>query len=161
MRTTAILSTLVLSAGVLAGCGGGGDDSSSSSSYCKDLKAAKAKFATFSSSTPDFDKLDDAIATMHDLADGAPSSVADDWKILDDGLQAMEKALDDAGLKISDLGAISAGQLPEGMTAEELTAIGPKLQEAFSGLSGDEFTKATDAIEKHAKSECGINLTDS
>jgi hypothetical protein len=86
--------------------------------------------------------------------------VAEDWKTLDSALSAMEKALADAGLKIEDLAAITAGNLPEGMTAEDVQALGPKLQTAFSGLETDEVKKAGDAIEKHAKSECDIDLSE-
>jgi hypothetical protein len=161
MRTTAFLSTIVLSAGLLAGCGSGGSDSSGSSSdYCKGLKAAKADFTSFDSSTPDFDKLGDAIDTFHELAGDAPSEVADDWKTLDGALTTMEQGLEDLGLKLEDLGAIVKGEVPEGMTADELAAIVPKLQEKFSALGGDKLTKATDAIEKHAKSECNVDLNE-
>ena len=158
MRTTAIITSVLLSASLVAGCGGG--DSSSSSGYCKDLKAAKADFETFDASSPDFSKFDDAIQTFHELADGAPSAVADDWKTLDAALTAMEKALDDAGLKMEDLGAITSGNLPEGMTAEQLQELGPKLQAAFSSLQTDDVEKAGKAIEKHAKSACDIDLSD-
>jgi hypothetical protein len=173
MRVTVIMSAVVLSAGLLAGCGSGdGDDksgadkgdkdkgSSASGDYCTQLKAAKADFDTFESDTPDFSKFDDAIATFHELADEAPSEVADDWKTLDGALTQMESALEDAGLKLEDLGAITAGQLPEGMTADELQALGPKLQSSFSGLDTDEVKKAGDEIEKHAKAECGVDLGD-
>jgi hypothetical protein len=173
MRVTAIVSTVVLSAGLsaglLAGCGSSddkagadkstGDKGSSAGDYCAQLKDAKADFDTLDSDSPDFSKFDDAIARFHELADAAPSEVADDWKTLDGALTTMEKALSDAGLKIEDLGAITAGNLPEGMTAEDLQAIGPKLQTAFSGLETDEVEKAGDAIEKHAKSECGVDLS--
>ena len=172
MRVTVIMSTVVLSAGLLAGCGSGDDDksgadkgdkdkgSSASGDYCTQLKSAKADFDTFESDSPDFSKFDDAIATFHELADDAPSEVADDWKTLDGALTTMESALEDAGLKLEDLGAISAGQLPEGMTAEELQALGPKLQSSFSGLETDDVKKAGDEIEKHAKSECNVDLSD-
>jgi predicted small secreted protein len=171
MRVTVIVSTIVLSAGLLAGCGSsegndkaGADKStddkgSSAGGYCAELKDAKADFGTLESDSPDFSKFDDAIARFHELADGAPSAVAEDWKTLDSALSAMEKALADAGLKIEDLAAITAGNLPEGMTAEDVQALGPKLQTAFSGLETDEVEKAGDAIEKHAKSECGVDLS--
>jgi hypothetical protein len=113
MRTTAIMSAVVLSAGLVAGCGGGGDGSSSGSSdYCKDLKAAKADFGSLDSSSPDFDKFDDALNRFHELADEAPSDVDADWKKLDGALTTLEKALDDAGLTVEDLGKISSCQLP-------------------------------------------------
>jgi predicted small secreted protein len=155
MRTTAIMSAVVLSAGLVAGCGGGGDGSSSGSSdYCKDLKAAKADFGSLDSSSPDFDKFDDALNRFHELADEAPSDVDADWKKLDGALTTLEKALDDAGLTVEDLGKISSGQLPEGVSQEDLTELAPKLQNAF----GPDVEKASDAITKHAKSKCGVDL---
>ena len=159
MRTTVILSSVVLAASLVAGCGGG-DDKGASGGYCKELKSAKATFDTVGGSSPDLTKFDDAIATLHKLADDAPSAVEDDWKTLDDALQAMEKALADAGLKATDLGKITSGQLPDGMTAEELQAAVPKLQEAFSGMDTEKVKNATDKIEKHAKSECDVDLSD-
>jgi len=162
MRTTVILSSVVLAASLVAGCGGSGDDgkSSSSGSYCKDLKKAKDTFDTVDGSSPDLNNFDEAIATLHKLADEAPSAVDEDWKALDDALTAMEKALSDAGLKASDLGKITAGQLPDGMTAEELQAAVPKLQTAFSGMDTQKVKDATDDIEKHAKSACNVSLSD-
>jgi hypothetical protein len=161
MRTTAILTTLVLSAGVLAGCGSGGGSSSSTSAYCKDLKAAKADFATFDSSSPDFDKLDDAINTFHKIAGDAPSAVSAEWKTLDDALSGLQNDLKALGLSLKDLGPITQGQLPPGMTAQDLATIAPKLQATFTKLSDDKFKKASDKIEKHAKSACGIDLSNS
>lgn len=176
MRTTAIIATVLLSASLVAGCGGSSDKSPDKSAakssdkassgttagsggdYCDELKAAKADFATFNSSSPDFTKFDDAIAAFHKLAGDAPPAVAADWKTLDGALSGMEKALADAGLKIEDLGTILAGKLPPGMTAQQVQAMGPKLQAAFSGLETPDVQKAGDAIEKHAKSECGVEL---
>lgn len=155
MRTTAILSTLLLSAGLLTGCGGGG---SSSDAYCDDLKAAKAQFDALDSGTPDFNELDKAFKTFHGLADDAPSEVADEWKTLDGAITDLEKGLEDVGLTVKDLGSITSGQIPEGMTQEDLTKALPKLQTAFKSLDDDKVQKAADEIEKHAKSECNIKL---
>jgi hypothetical protein len=161
MRTTAILSTVVLGASLVAGCGSSdGGSKASSDSYCGAVKAAKADFASFGSSTPDFDKFDSVLDTFHKLADKAPSEVSDDWKVLDDAFTTLEKDLGEAGLSLEDLGAISQGQVPEGMSQEDLTTLAPKLQETFAKLDDDKFKKASDAIEKHAKDECGINLAD-
>ncbi|HET6167058.1 MAG TPA: hypothetical protein VFE07_09535 [Marmoricola sp.] len=161
MRTTVILSSLVLATSLVAGCGSsGGDNNSAGGGYCKDLKSAKDTFDSFNSSSPNFDKLDEAFKTLHKLADEAPSTVDDDWKTLDGALTTMEKALSDAGLKATDLGKITAGQLPEGMTAEQLQAAVPKLQSAFSSFDSDKVKTATDAIEKHAKSVCKVSLAD-
>lgn len=157
-RTPAVLSTFVLSASLLAGCGGSG---SSTDAYCKDLRAAKADFSSLDSSTPDFKKFDDVIKTFHKLAKAAPSEVKTEWTTLDGALTTLQKDLADAGLSLSDLDPISQGQLPEGMTQEKLTQLAPKLQAAFSKLEGDKFKKASDKIEKHAKSECNVDLSNS
>jgi hypothetical protein len=168
MRVTVILSTVVLGAGLLAGCGGSGDKAgsgdkggSSASGYCKDLKAAQSDFTTLNSDTPDFSKLDDAIKTFHKLADEAPSAVHDDWKTLDDAFSSVTKALDDAGISMDDLAKITSGQMPEGMTQDDLAALGPKLQSTFSNLDQDAVKKAGENVEKHAKSVCKVDLTKS
>src|SRR4051794_24933151 len=122
MRVTVILSTMVLATGLVAGCGSGGDKGSSGSSgkagasssgYCADLKAAKADFSSLNADTPDFSKLNDAIKTFHELAGEAPAAVADDWKTLDDAFSTLEKALDDAGISMDDLAAITRGEMPK------------------------------------------------
>ena len=155
-RTHAVLSALALGASLLAGCGGGGGNSTDT--YCKDLKAAKADFSGLSSSTPDFNKFDQIIKTFHKLAKDAPSEVEPDWKTLDGALTTLQKDLADAGLSMKDLGPISQGQLPPGMTQEQLGALAPKLQAAFGKLDNEKFKKASDKIEKHAKSTCKVDL---
>jgi cytochrome c556 len=156
MRTTAVLSTFVLSAGLVAGCGGGGGNSTDA--YCKDLKAAKADFAALDSSTPDFDAFSKAIATFHKLADKAPSDISAEWKTLDGGFSTLEADLKAAGLTLQDLGKITQGQIPEGMSAEDIQAATPKLEETFKKLDDPKFKKAGDTIEKHAKDKCGVKL---
>lgn len=178
MRTTAIITTVLLSASLVAGCGSSGDKagdkassghkatdgkssaSTSSGDYCAQLKSAKSDFDAFKSDSPDFTKFDEAIARFHTLADSAPPEVAGDWKTVDDALAAMEKALASAGLSMKDIAAISSGKMPAGMTPAQLQAIGPKLQKAMSGLDTDAAQKAGDAIEKHAKSKCGVDLNE-
>jgi hypothetical protein len=157
MRTaTALVSTVLLSASVVSGCGGGSD--SSSSGYCKDLKAAKADFSSLQGSTPDFNKLDDAFKAFHGLAKEAPSEVAAEWKTLDGAITSLQTTLTSVGLSTKDLGALAGGSLPPGMTADQLQQIVPKLQSAFGDLSNAKFTKASDKIEKHAKSACDVDL---
>ena len=161
MRTTAVIvSSVLLGAGLVTGCGDDSGGSSGTSAYCKDIKAAKSEFKTFDSDSPDFSEIDKAMATFHELADSAPAAVEDDWKTLDEAFTSMEKVLSDAGLTMEDLGEIIAGNYPEGMTPQDLQELGPKLQATFSSLDSDKFKKASDHIEKHAKSECDVSLTD-
>jgi hypothetical protein len=169
MRLTVILSTVVLTTGLVAGCGGGGGgdkassgdkggSSASTGDYCKDLKAAKSDFATLNADTPDFGKLDDAISTFHQLAGEAPSAVSDDWKTLDGAFATLQKALKDAGISMDDLAAITRGEMPAGMSQADLTALGPKLESSFSDLDQDAVKTAGDNVEKHAKSVCHVDL---
>ena len=156
LRTAAVLCNLVLGSSVLAGCGGG---SSATETYCKDLKAAKADFASLGTSAPDFDKFDQVIAAFHKLAKDAPPKVEKEWKTLDEGLTTLQKDLADAGLSLADLAPISRGELPKGMTQDQLSALAPKLQAAFAKLESSTFQDASRKIEKHAKSACGVDLT--
>ena len=150
MRTSVVLAALALSVSSLSACGGSGSDA-----YCKELKADKAYFESFSSSTPDFDKIDAAFTKFHDLADKAPDEVADDWKVIDGAMTTVENALKDAGIKFADLPQLQQGKMPEGVDAAKLQELAPKLQ----SLSGAKFEKAGDAIEKHAKDECNVTLS--
>lgn len=156
-RSLAILSTIALSASLLAGCGGG-SSSSSGDTYCKELKAAKADFSSLGSGSADFSKFDQVIATFHKLAGDAPSEVSAEWKTLDGALSTLQKDLADAGLPLKDLGPITQGQMPPGMTQSDLASLAPKLQAAFAKLDDPKFKKASDKIEKHAKSQCHVTL---
>jgi len=156
MRTAAVLCSLTVGSGLLAGCGG---EDSATSTYCKDLKAAKADFASLDTSAPDFDKFDEVIATFHKLAKDAPPAVEKEWKTLDSGLSTLQKDLADAGLSLADLAPISRGELPKGMTQDELSALAPKLQATFAKLEDSSFQTASKKIEKHAKTACDIDLT--
>ena len=159
-KTAAIVAGLVLTSGLLAGCGDdgdGGDGGASGGSYCDQLRAAKEDInsLTGDGGTPDFAGFDEIIATMRELADDAPDEVADDWDVLTGGLDAITEALDDLGITLEELmTSMTTGQLPEGVTQEDLIAVGEELQE----LGGDEMEEAGDAISEHAKSECDVDL---
>jgi hypothetical protein len=148
-RTLSTLAVLTLSAGLLTACGGGGSDA-----YCSELKSDKTYFNSIGSGN-DPAKIDKAFEKFHSLAKKAPDEVADDWKVLDDAITTIQKALKDAGVSFADLAKAQGGQLPKGVDPQKLAAIAPKLQ----SLSGAKFTKATKAIEKHAKDTCNVNLS--
>ena len=158
MKISLALAGVVLLGSSLAACGGGdGSDGGSGGGggggdYCKDLKTAKSTFSKVSGS--DFGALDDAISTFHQLADEAPSEVKADWKVLDSTFVKIEKAFEDAGLKLEDLGKIQSGNLPEGVDASKLTSLGSTLSE----ITGDKVTKAQAAIQEHGKKTCDVDL---
>jgi hypothetical protein len=156
MKISLTLAGVVLLGTTLAACGGGdGSDGGSgggSGDYCKDLKTAKTTFAKVSGS--DFGALDDAISTFHKLADEAPSDVKSEWKILDGTFVKIEKAFDDAGIKLEDLGRIQSGDIPEGVDTTKLASLGSTLSE----ITGDKVTKAQATIQEHAKKSCDVDL---
>lgn len=158
MKLSLALAGTALLAGTLTACGGsssgGGNAGSggSSSDYCKDLKAASATFGSLSNG--DTSKLDSAFATFHKLAGEAPGAIKADWKILDNAINTIQKALADAGLKFSDLDKIQAGQMPKGFDPSKLAGLTTQ----FSKLNNADFTKASKDITAHAKTTCKVTL---
>ncbi|MDP9820450.1 hypothetical protein [Nocardioides massiliensis] len=140
------LAALALSASLVTGCG------NSTDAYCNDLEATVDELGSLTGT--DADSMEKAFDAISDLADDAPDEVKDEWQVLDKQMEAIDDALDEAGLEFSDLGELSTGQLPEGVTEEQLTELGEKLQ----NLSGDEVQEAADTISEHAKDECDVDL---
>jgi hypothetical protein len=159
MRASVVIGsvTLGLTATLLAACGGGGGSSSSSGGYCDELKSDKAYFESLGSSSADVGKLDTVFQKVHTLADKAPDNVSADWKTLDDAITTLQNALEEAGIKPSDLAAMQNGQLPKGVDLQKLQALAPKLQ----ALSSSDVSSAADRISADAKKSCGIDLTSS
>jgi hypothetical protein len=156
MKIPLALASAVMLASTLAACGGGdGGSGGKDSDYCKDIKAASKSFGSLSSG--DFAQLDKAFTTFHKLADEAPSDIDEDWKKLDSAIVTVEKALKDAGLTFADLGKIQSGQLPEGVDVSKLQGLASEM----SKLNSSDFTKASNAIDAHAKKTCKVDLDQS
>ncbi|MET0767304.1 MAG: hypothetical protein ABW075_05915 [Aeromicrobium sp.] len=153
MKISLALAGVVLLGTSLAACGGDdGGGGGSEGDYCKELKSAQSSFAKVSGN--DFEALDSAIATFHQLADEAPSDIKAEWETLDGAFVKIEKAFEDAGIKMSDLADIQAGNMPEGVDVSKLSS----LTSSFSEISSEKVTKAQDVIEKHAKDTCDVEL---
>lgn len=157
MKIPLALASAVMLASTLVACGGedGGGGGGEDSDYCKDIKAASKSFASLSSG--DFAQLDEAFATFHKLADEAPSDIDEDWKKLDSDITTVEKAFKDAGMTFADLGKIQAGQTPEGVDLSKLQGLASEI----SKLGSSDFTKASNAIDAHAKKTCKVDLDQS
>ena len=151
MKTPLVLASTALLAATLAGCGG--SDDGPDSEYCKDLKAARTQIDSVASS--DVSKHDKAFEEFHTLAGEAPAEVKDDWKILDDGMKEFEAALKDAGMEVSDFAELQNGRMPEGVDVDKLRDLATQVQK----FAGPEFKKANEAVTKHAKDVCKINLS--
>lgn len=155
MKIATTIAGVVLLGVSLTACGGSSDNSAKGGSdgdYCKKLASAKTTFAKVSQS--DFDALDDAIQTFHDLADSAPSAVKTEWKTLDSAFSEVEAAFKSAGIKMSDLANIQKGDIPKGADVSKLASLG----DSFSAITSEKVTKAQATIEKHAKDTCDVDL---
>lgn len=152
MKQRLVLAAVAaLCAGSLTACGGSGSGSGTKA-YCDDLRSANKDFSSLDKA--DFSKFDQAISRMHKLAAEAPAPVADDWKVLDSALNDLQSALKKAGLTTDDLAKMAQGQMPPNFDMSKLQ----QLQTDMQSLGDAKFTQATSAIEKHAKSECNVDL---
>ncbi len=151
MKTPLAFASAALLAATLAGCGG--SDDGPDSEYCKDLKAAASNVNSVA--TSDVTQLDQAFEDFHTLAGEAPDAVKDDWKVLDDGMRTFQKGLKDAGMEASDFAELQQGKMPEGVNVDKLRELSTEVQK----MSGPEFQKANDAVAKHAKDVCKIDLS--
>ncbi|CAN5847302.1 hypothetical protein BH20ACT6_BH20ACT6_08540 [soil metagenome] len=180
MTTRTAAAGVVLVLGSLAGCSG--DDAASSDQaaeeassadeptsgaggsneeYCAALKDAKAEFEALEGSNPDsMKKLDSSLDTMRELGDKSPDEVSSEWKTLVSGIDQLEQAVQDAGLTLDQLSAISENpdpkSLPKGVTIEKVQKLGVELQQ----LNSEQMSQAQDKIDANAQQECGITLSD-
>ncbi len=138
---------------LLTACGDDdGAKASGSGDYCKDLKTTKKQVDALNDG--DFSDLKKTTDAMHELADEAPDEIADDWDTLLKGIDKLVAALKEAGLDDADMASLQSGQIPDGVDMDALQG----LMEEIQGLSTPEFEKAGDAINKHAKDECDVDL---
>jgi hypothetical protein len=155
MKISLALAGAVLLGSTLTACGGssdGGGGGGEGGDYCKDVKKAAKTFGGVSGG--DVEQLDKAFASFHTLADEAPSDIKDDWTKLDGAITDVEKALKDAGLKFSDLAELQQGKAPDGVDMSKLSGLASEM----SKLNGPEFTKASKAIDTHARKVCKVDL---
>jgi hypothetical protein len=146
-----LVAVATLMSGMLTACGGGGD----TGAYCDSLRDAKEDFGSLESG--DVGNFDQAFDKLHELADDAPDDVKGDWETLDGAVSDMEKALEEAGIELADLEKMANGEMPEGVDMEKLATLTDDLGAITSG----EVEEADNNIEKHAKDECDVDLSES
>jgi hypothetical protein len=136
----------------------GDSGSGSNSDYCTELKAAKSQFHNLDVQSFSGDQFKQLTGEFDALEAAAPADVKADWATLATALKQVDQILSDAGLSFKDLKQMgTTGQLPSGVTAQDLQKLGLKLQQAVQGKS---FERAARRISASAKSECGIKLGD-
>ena len=154
-RILSAAAVAALGLSLFTACGdddGGGSASGGGDDYCKDLKSAKKSLDSIEGG--DLSNFSDTADQIHKLRDEAPGDIEDDWKVLSDGFDKILDAFEKAGLSEEDIEKLQSGQMPEDVDMAELQSAMTEIQD----LGGEEFTKAGDAIAKHAKDKCGIDL---
>jgi hypothetical protein len=135
------------------GSSGGGSDPASA--YCTALKGAKDKFKTLDLTGLDDDQFKQVTDEFDALGAAAPAEVRADWATVSSALKHIYQILADAGLSFNDLQKLGSGQLPKGVSAQEMAKLGKQLTKSMQG-SG--FQAAAARISAEAKAECGVSL---
>jgi hypothetical protein len=136
-----------------SGSSGGGSDPASA--YCTALKGAKDKFKTLDLTGLDDDQFKQVTDEFDALGAAAPADVKADWATVSSALKHIYQILADAGLSFNDLQNLGSGQLPKGVSAQEMAKLGKQLTKSMQG-SG--FQAAAARISAEAKAECGVSL---
>jgi hypothetical protein len=136
-----------------SGSSGGGSDPASA--YCTALKGAKDKFKTLDLTGLDDDQFKQVTDEFDALGAAAPAEVRADWATVSSALKHIYQILADAGLSFNDLQKLGSGQLPKGVSAQEMAKLGKQLTKSMQG-SG--FQAAAARITAQAKAECGVSL---
>ncbi|GAB3261865.1 hypothetical protein GCM10027448_35500 [Nocardioides dilutus] len=92
-----------------------------------------------------------ALPVFRELEDAAPPDIRDDWKVVVTGLEALESALDDAGV---DPATYDRDNPPEGVSEEERDRIDAAAQE----LTTEDSVAAFAAVEQQARDVCKTPL---
>jgi len=92
-----------------------------------------------------------ALPVFRELEDAAPSDIRDDWRIVVNGLAALESALDDAGV---DPATYDREKPPEGLSDQERDRIDAAAQQ----LTTEDSVAAFAAVEQQARDVCKTPL---
>jgi hypothetical protein len=138
-----VLAALV--AGATAGC------SSEQESYCRAVEEHQAALSEVAASREPGAVLD-ALDVYRDLQDRAPRDIRDEWSQVVTRLEALQRALDDAGV---DPASYDPGTTPDGVADDERRAI----EAAARDLGRSETVEAMSGVEQQARDVCGTPLS--
>ncbi|HET6939592.1 MAG TPA: hypothetical protein VFI19_13340 [Nocardioides sp.] len=151
-RILSVVAAAALGLCLLTACGDDNGDKAGGGDYCNDLKSAKKEVDALKGG--DLKDIEKTVDTMHKLADEAPAEIKGDWQTLVAGVDKLVAALKKAGLDDEDMATLQSGQIPDGVDMSSLN----ELMTEIKSLDTDEFQKAGDNINKHAKDKCGVDL---
>ena len=143
-RAARPLALLVLAA-LLTGCSGDPYED-----YC-DTVAEHQDVLTEAVAGGDPDALLSVLPELRDLRDASPGDVADEWQQVVGRLEALQEALDDAGV---DPGDYDRDDPPTGVTEEQRTAI----EAAGRELVRPETSQAFAVLETEVRDVCQTPL---
>lgn len=146
MKLWSAIAASMLMAAVLSGCG------SDTDAYCDALEDMQEKYG--SADVADLDNLDDVSSTFENLADEAPSEVEDDWQTLNDGVQDLKSALEDADIDTDDLDDLDLEDLRDQLDEDQLQ----NLVTSWQQLQSPEMKEAGENMADHAEEECDVEL---
>lgn len=130
---------------LLAGCGSDQDD------YCDAVADHQQELSDIvGSGQPD--ALLQALDVFHDLQDQAPDDISDEWQQLVGRIEALQDALDDAGV---DAATYDRDDPPAGVTDDQAAAIDAAAKELGSGTT----LRALQDLDQQARDVCKTPLT--
>lgn len=145
MRVAVAVST-ALAAGLLVACGG--DDRSD---YCEAVDKHQRELTEIAASK-DPGAIFDALEHYQELAQEAPRDLRDEWRQVIDRIEALESALDEAGV---DPATYDPEETLKGLPREEREAI----TGAGRNLGDLQTRQAMSSIEQQALDVCQTPLT--
>ena len=140
------LLAVLLVAPLLAGCGGDPQEE-----YCAAVRDHQAELSDIvSGGGPD--ALLEALDVLRALQDQAPRDIADEWQHVVARLEALQEALDEAGVEPA---TYDRDQPPEGLSDEQVDRIDAAARELGSGTT----LRALQDLEQQARDVCKTPLT--
>jgi hypothetical protein len=147
LRRTALTVCLVLLAPLAVACGG---DDDPAGAYCDEVNA-KQQDLTEILETDAPDVLIRALDIFRALRDKAPSDVSDEWQQVIRSIEALEAALDAAGV---DAATYDRKHPPKDLTQAEKARIDAAARELGSKATSDAF----EGIKQEVKDVCHTAL---
>ena len=145
-RLVALGAALGVVLPALVACGGSDQDE-----YCAAVEDHQQELSDLVGSG-DPDALLRALDAFHDLQDKAPGDITDEWQQVVTSIEALQQALDDAGI---DPATYDRDHPPAGLSAEDRARIDAAAQQ----LGGGTTLRALQDLDQQARDVCKTPLT--
>jgi sugar phosphate isomerase/epimerase len=142
-----LLPVLALLAGLLAG----GCSHDPQADYCDAVRDHQEELTEIAADD-DAGAIFEALDAYDDLADEAPSDIADDWTDVIGPLRDLQQVLEDRGV---DPSTYSAERPPAGLDEQDRQDI----EAAAREVGSEQTVTAMAAVEQHALDVCGTPLS--